>query len=113
MLSAPQSHPIVLVPMFPSPCSIRLPSPCYHPHDASIFSSPHVLPSCSQSKAHTKIENIVDLEKDFHEQEMEIERLNEIIDNFSKLSIKENVADSLNQEQTDQVQAEVETVVNE
>lgn len=61
----------------------------------------------------TKIENIVDLERDFHEQEMEIERLNEIIDNLSKLSIKENVVDSLNQEQTDQVQAEVETVVNE
>ena len=44
---------------------------------------------------------------------MEIERLNEIIDNLSKLSIKENAVDSLNQEQTDQVQAEVETVVNE
>ena len=57
----------------------------------------------------TKIENIVDLERDFHEQEMEIERLNEIIDNLSKLSIKENVVDSLNQEQTDQV----ETAVNE
>ena len=40
---------------------------------------------------------------------MEIERLNEIIDNLSKLSIKENVVDSLNQEQTDQV----ETAVNE
>ena len=59
----------------------------------------------------TKIENIVDLEKDFHEQEMEIERLNEIIENLSKLSIKENVVDSLNQEQTNQIEAE--TAVNE